>query len=419
MKCAEVMEWMHRYLDHDLSQEEMLEMFRHIDDCPSCAEVFDRLTMLSRQLEELPDVKPPFSLVDSILPQLEQLDRGVREEPVMVGSEDPKIVPFTRQSTRGKKSKGASIATRTGIGAAAAAVILLFAIFNLPESMPGADMDQAYNAAGSEASSKMITGAADNAAPADAGQNNSTDGGAEIFFSEQATAEPNAEEDAPLNSTGPAAGDSADVADNADGADAGPAPAKEPPATQAPSAKRNATAPPAENSRKASSGNNDRAADPAAQSQIFMGMVQEDAAADTAAPEEGAPQDPNAAEPGPIGLLPALVASQPSWSSPDGRYTAELAGQQVVIYSAPAGSAEGGRVALNSLPIEGTWVSGVWSEDSSQFTYVTQLQDGTQATKTYTVPAETSAPVPSVAPSASVSPQSSPVITPDAATSNK
>ncbi|MFD2880094.1 anti-sigma factor family protein [Paenibacillus rhizoplanae] len=59
MKCAEVMEWMHRYLDHDLSQEEMLEMFRHIDDCPSCAEVLDRLTLLSQQLEQLPDVKPP------------------------------------------------------------------------------------------------------------------------------------------------------------------------------------------------------------------------------------------------------------------------------------------------------------------------------------------------------------------------
>ncbi|NOU83924.1 hypothetical protein GC101_34275 [Paenibacillus sp. LMG 31459] len=421
MKCAEVMEWMHRYLDHDLSQEEMLEMFRHIDDCPSCAEVFDRLTMLSRQLEELPDVKPPFSLVDSILPQLEQLDRGVREEPVMVGSEDPKIVPFTRQSTRGKKSKGASIATRTGIGAAAAAVILLFAVFNMPESMPGADMDQAYNAAGSEASSKMMTESADNAATADAGQNNSTDGSGEIFFVEQATAEPDVEgtNGTNLNSAIPATEDSVKGADTPAAADSGPAPAKEPPATQAPSAKRNATAPPVESSRKGSNGNADRAADPAGQTQIFMGTAQEDAAADMAAPEEGALQPPAAPEPGVMGLLPALVASQPSWPSPDGRYTAELAGQQVVIYSAPAGSAEGERVALNSLPMEGAWVSGVWSEDSSQFTYVTQLQDGTQATKTYTVPGETSAPVPSIAPSAPASPQSSPVITPDAATSNK
>lgn len=80
MKCAEVMEWMHRYLDHDLSQDEMIEMFRHIDDCSSCAEVFDRLQLLSQQLEQLPDVKPPFSLVDSILPQLDQLDLNVQEK---------------------------------------------------------------------------------------------------------------------------------------------------------------------------------------------------------------------------------------------------------------------------------------------------------------------------------------------------
>jgi hypothetical protein len=412
MNCAEVMEWMHRYLDHDLSQDEMIEMFRHIDSCSTCAEVFDRLSTLSKSLEQMPDVKPPFSLVDSILPKLEQLDRGVREEPVVARSEDPKIVPFTRQSTHGKKSKGASIATRTGIGAAAAAVILLFAIFKMPESMPGADMDQAFNAAESEVTSKMMTGAADNAAPADAGQNSNAAGGAEIF-TEQSTAEPDAE-GAALNSAVPA---SEDAADNT-AADSGPAVGKEPAATEAPSAKRSATAPPADVSRE-SSGNDSRAADPAVQSQIFMGSAQEDAAADPAAPGTGDLQNPNTVEPGALGLLPALVASLPSWPSPDGRYTAELAGQQVVIYSAPAGSAGEERIALTSLPLEGTWVSGVWSEDGRQFTYVTQLQDGTQATKVYTVPAETSTPVPSVAPSASVSPESSPAVSPDAATSNK
>ncbi|MFD1904744.1 anti-sigma factor family protein [Paenibacillus rhizoplanae] len=156
MKCAEVMEWMHRYLDHDLSQEEMLEMFRHIDDCPSCAEVLDRLTLLSQQLEQLPDVKPPFSLVDSILPQLELLDRGVPEEPAVMEPEDPKIIPFTRASTRGKKSKGASLASRTGIGAAAAAVILLIAVFNMPKSLPGADVDM---------SSQLMSGGAANSSP--------------------------------------------------------------------------------------------------------------------------------------------------------------------------------------------------------------------------------------------------------------
>ncbi|WP_036737205.1 anti-sigma factor family protein, partial [Paenibacillus zanthoxyli] len=75
MNCAEVMEWMHRYLDHDLSRDESLEMFRHIDGCPSCAELFERLNALSSELEQLPDISPPFSLVDSIMPKLEAIDR--------------------------------------------------------------------------------------------------------------------------------------------------------------------------------------------------------------------------------------------------------------------------------------------------------------------------------------------------------
>jgi hypothetical protein len=117
-----------------------------------------------------------------------------------------------------------------------------------------------------------------------------------------------------------------------------------------------------------------------------------------------------------MGLLPALVASQPSWPAPDGRYAAELAGQQVVIYSLAADSPQEERTALTSLPLEGAWVSGIWSADSSQFTYVTQLQDGTQATKVYTVPAATT-PVPPASPAASA--DSTPAATPDAATSNK
>lgn len=420
MKCAEVMEWMHRYLDHDLSQEEMLEMFRHIDDCPSCAEVLDRLTTLSRQLEELPDVKPPFSLVDSILPQLDQLDRGVREEPVMAGAEDPKIVPFTRQSTHSKKAKGkgASMAARTGIGAAAAAVILLFAIFKMPDSMPAADVDQALQSTASEAAGTMMNESADKAAPADTGQQNSADGGAELFFTEQAPAasEPAGDE---LNSALPAA---EDAPGEAAGTDPGPAMQKEAVPTEAPSAKRNnASAPPAVSPR-AGSGDNNSAADARTYSQIFTAPDQEDAAADKAAPEEGALQSPTAVEPGAMGMLPALVNSHSSWPSPDGRYTAELAGQQIVIYSVPPGGVQEERTALTSLPLEGTWVSGEWSQDGSRFTYITQQQDGTQAPRVYTVPAAVPAtPAASAAPSASAAASAapSPVITPDAATSNK
>ncbi|MFD1904746.1 hypothetical protein ACFSQ7_12860 [Paenibacillus rhizoplanae] len=126
----------------------------------------------------------------------------------------------------------------------------------------------------------------------------------------------------------------------------------------------------------------------------------------------------------------SLMVAESSWTSPDGQHTAELAGQEVVIYSSPAESA-GERTALTSLPIEGTWVSGVWSEDGTQFTYVSQLEDGTQATNVYTVPAEAATPAPSASPAPAASPAPtvspaaspssipSPAISPDAATSVK
>ncbi|NQX44604.1 zf-HC2 domain-containing protein [Paenibacillus tritici] len=414
MKCAEVMEWMHRYLDHDLSQEEMLEMFRHIDDCPSCAEVLDRLTMLSEQLEQLPEVKPPFSLVDSILPQLEQLDRGVREEPAVMEPEDPKVIPFTRSSTREKTPKGGSLAKRTGIGAAAAAVILLFAILKMPESIPGADMNMAYDKNSNEAaSSSLRTGSAENSAPA-AGQ---ADSGGSGDVSSMDQVMPSDSADVNLKNTPPAPSENADTAA---GAVSGPAMSKEPVVTEAPPLhKSTATSPPADSPRSSGQANTQSAGP---KSTILSTPGQEIASDDKPAGDARIAPTPTPAEPEAF----SLMAAETSWPSPDGRYTAELAGKQVVIYSSPA-EGTGERVALTSLPVEGDWVSGEWSGDGSQFTYVSQLQDGTQATKVYTVPAELSAPVPTPTPvpstspeaSAVPSPDSSPAVTPDAATSTK
>lgn len=417
MKCAEVMEWMHRYLDHDLSQEEMLEMFRHIDDCPSCAEVLDRLTLLSQQLEQLPDVKPPFSLVDSILPQLELRDRGVPEEPAVMEPEDPKIIPFTRASTRGKKSKGASLASRTGIGAAAAAVILLIAVFNMPKSLPGADMDMSSKLMnGGAANSSMSTESSANAPQAD-GQNNSG-GSSELRMMDQTA--PSESADGNLQSAPPAPSEGADQSAAAGG---GMASDKEPAVSEAPHSNRAATAPPADRpkstnkaDRRSIDSNSMKSSTPTPEN-----MVDDKAAADVRTVQTPAPAE--------AGVMSSMVAES-SWTSPDGQHTAELAGQEVVIYSSPAEGA-GERTALTSLPIEGTWVSGVWSEDGSQFTYVSQLQDGTQATKVYTVPAEAATPAPSASPVPSASPAPtaspaatassapSPAISPDAATSVK
>lgn len=80
MKREVAEEWMSRYLDGDLGAEDSKALFRYIDENPDAAETFRIMTALSLRLEKLPDVKPKYSLVDAILPQLDQLDAERRSE---------------------------------------------------------------------------------------------------------------------------------------------------------------------------------------------------------------------------------------------------------------------------------------------------------------------------------------------------
>ncbi|MFB6363013.1 zf-HC2 domain-containing protein [Paenibacillus elgii] len=72
--CQEVIELMQRHLDRDLDETEYGRMLQHLQQCPDCTGLFERLVNLSNELECLPKVTPPFSLVDAILPKLEQLE---------------------------------------------------------------------------------------------------------------------------------------------------------------------------------------------------------------------------------------------------------------------------------------------------------------------------------------------------------
>jgi hypothetical protein len=73
MICQEVIEFMQRYIDGDLDQQETSLMMDHVGQCPDCAAMLVRLQRLSSELEQLPVVVPRFSLVDAILPELERL----------------------------------------------------------------------------------------------------------------------------------------------------------------------------------------------------------------------------------------------------------------------------------------------------------------------------------------------------------
>ncbi|GGF78660.1 hypothetical protein GCM10010912_24680 [Paenibacillus albidus] len=411
MNCAEVMEWMHRYLDHDLSPAEKIEMFRHIDSCPSCTEILDQLTLLHQELEHLPDVSPPFSLVDSILPRLDELDRAGSEAGYAVSAEpaqqdvqdEAAVVPFSRKSTRGKSSKGSSIATRTGIGAAAAAVLLGIALFNMPESLPGAQVES------------MMQSNADTA------------GSNEVMNQKAMKSDSTAEE----TSTGDMAQSNAPIEDNSAAAPeeyaipATPSPAavvpndptappderpgskavksQEPVKAQKSSAPKSTAKP--DNGIKASPSAEPKA--PGSSEEPNAGLQERNTG--EAGNTDGSMQDsqiPPADDPGIMSLVPPESAfmNQAYFASPDGQYTAEVADQQLHIYHLPAAGPDGEKQVVTSLPLEGALVSAEWSADGRQFTYVTEQADG-NVTNVYTLqpeasPTATNAPVQTVTPSA-------------------
>ncbi len=80
MNCQEVMELMQRHVDKDLNDQETSLMMDHVGRCPECAAMLDRLVQLSRGLEQMPRVEPPYSLVDAILPKLAAYDLEAQPE---------------------------------------------------------------------------------------------------------------------------------------------------------------------------------------------------------------------------------------------------------------------------------------------------------------------------------------------------
>lgn len=113
MKCQEVMEYMQRHLDEDLSKQEHEILQQHMNDCIECTLMFQRLNQLSDELVNLPKVTPPMNLVDSIMPRIEELDRMAMHD-----KQHKAPVPFW---------KGRSFRTIGSVVAASVVVIALIA----------------------------------------------------------------------------------------------------------------------------------------------------------------------------------------------------------------------------------------------------------------------------------------------------
>ncbi|MGM1020972.1 MAG: zf-HC2 domain-containing protein [Bacillota bacterium] len=143
MKCGEeVMDWMQRYVDHELGEEETSQLMNHIATCPDCAEKFHILQTLSRELEELPAVSPSFSLVDSIMPQLDAIDRAREEQ----GSALQEMQPVAADSGPGPRQRTQPIpwwnrmSGRAAMGVVAAAAVLGIVVFNFePKTVQDAE----------------------------------------------------------------------------------------------------------------------------------------------------------------------------------------------------------------------------------------------------------------------------------------
>jgi len=171
MKREEALEYMNRYLDHDLTKEETDTLFRHLGESPEAQEDFEFLQGLSDQLESLPDVKPPVSLVDSILPKLDEIDRfaaiaAPEAQPEKLSEMESKRmleeqVPKRRRAATFWRS---TLGRTVGGTAVAAAVLGIFVINYEPKEMPNAEMS----------STAAVTGATDDTlVPSDGAQTES------------------------------------------------------------------------------------------------------------------------------------------------------------------------------------------------------------------------------------------------------
>jgi hypothetical protein len=72
MSCEQIIEYIQRDLDDDLSCGEAAKLEEHLRICSDCRRVRESLRRLNQQLIVLPDVDPPISIVDNlVLPQIE------------------------------------------------------------------------------------------------------------------------------------------------------------------------------------------------------------------------------------------------------------------------------------------------------------------------------------------------------------
>ncbi len=125
MKCEEMMNLMQQSLDQDLTAEEELVMLAHLKQCPGCSDLYVRLKLLHEELAQLPKVKPAYSIVDAILPQLEEIplwNADSAEGPETSAAAKEQVVALPPAAAR--NNKRGLISWKIFSGVAAAGIII-------------------------------------------------------------------------------------------------------------------------------------------------------------------------------------------------------------------------------------------------------------------------------------------------------
>lgn len=141
MNCQEVTELMQRHVDGDLDQQETALMTAHVGGCPECAVMLERLQRLSDDLSQLPRVEPRFSIVDAIMPQLNQLEseRLNQSQSAQDQTDTQVVVP----PIRSERPRGRLLRRWSGIVAAGVVAGLLLMSQQLQLSNGDSDNDAA------------------------------------------------------------------------------------------------------------------------------------------------------------------------------------------------------------------------------------------------------------------------------------
>lgn len=105
-----------RYWDDDLTEMEQEKMNKHLENCKECQSFYERIQNVHLGLASLPKVNLPYSLVDTILPKIDQL----AQESNKVKQDQEKV----------QKRKGIAISKRWQIFSAVAASVLIILLVN-------------------------------------------------------------------------------------------------------------------------------------------------------------------------------------------------------------------------------------------------------------------------------------------------